>query len=150
MTTCESTDFVYPLIADVFYPIVDQGVGYGNVSKSWVLDKSLACSFVVAGTKTKEDVKPETNIVIDNAIVGRFRTDVTQSTRGELYSLTNILIANIRDSQGNVIYNESAGPRAGQSTLFEVATMTPAVGPFGKIDYYKVVLRRSENQATNL
>jgi hypothetical protein len=28
--------------------------------------------------------------------------------------------------------------------------LNPMVGPFGKVEYYKVILRRSENQATDL
>jgi len=67
-----------------------------------------------------------------------------------LYSITNIIITNIRDNQGNAIYSESAGPRKGQSTIFEVSTSNPIVGPFGKVDYYKLVISRSDNQAVDL
>lgn len=150
MTTCEQTDFLYPLLADIYYPIVDQAVGYGSVTKRWVLDRSIACSFASASANAKEDIRPEVNIVIDNSIVGRVRTDITQSKRGDLVSLTNIVITNIRDVFGNIIYNESSGPRAGRPTIFEVATMNPAVGPFGGTEYYKLVLRRSENQSVDI
>jgi len=149
MTTCETTNFLYPLLADIYYPIVNQG-GYGNLSKQWVLDRSIACAFTSGSGKNKEDVGVEANVVIDNAIVGRSRTDITQSANGSPNSLTNIIITNIRDRFGNLIYNESSGPRVGQSTVFEVATMNPIVGPFGGTEYYKLVLRRSENQAVDL
>jgi hypothetical protein len=148
--SCDTTDFIYPLLADVYYPIVDQTIGYGNVSKRWVLDRSIACSFASASLKAKEDVRPEVNITIDNSIVGRTRSDVTQSKRGDLVSITNILVTNIRDALGNVIFNESSGPRAGRSTVFEVATMNPSVGPFGGTEFFKLVLRRSENQSVDV
>jgi len=82
--------------------------------------------------------------------MGRFRNDPTQSSTESLYSITNIVITNIRDKDGQLIYNESAGPRSGNSTLFEIATLNPIVGAFGKVEYYKVILRRSENQAVDL
>ena len=146
MANCEKTDLYYPLLADIYYPIVEQGA-YGNVSKTWVLDKSVACFFNPAGRKFKEDVNSEAMVNIDNSLVGRVRSDITQSGQDASYSLTNIIITNIRDTEGNIIYNESAGPRSGLASIFEVATLNPIVGPFGKTEYYKLVIRRSENQA---
>jgi hypothetical protein len=145
---CESTDFIYPLLADIYYPIVEQGA-YGNLKKQWVLDRTVACFFNVAGRKFKEDVTPNANINIDNVLVGRLRKDISQS-ENEIYSITNIIVTNIRDKNGNSIYNESAGPRSGKSTIYEVATNNPIIGPFGGTEYYKVIIRRSENQAVDI
>lgn len=147
--TCNTTDFQYPLLADVFYPIIEQGA-YGNVSKQWVLDKTIPCFFGTAGRKFQQQVGTESNITIDNSLVGRVRTDITVSERVELNAITNILITNIRDTNGNIIYNESSGVRVGKATIFEIATITPIVGPFGSTEYYKVVIRRSENQAVDV
>lgn len=150
MGCCDnSTDFMYPLLGDIYYPIVDQGA-YGNMKKQWVLDKSVACFFNPAGRNSKQDVVPDTSIIIDNSIVGRAKSDITVSSNGSTNSLTNIIFTNIRNGNGDIIYNESSGVRAGKATIFEVATMNPIVGPFGKIEYYKIVLRRSENQAVDL
>ena len=146
---CETTDFTYPLLADIYYPIVETGA-YGNLKKQWVLDKTIACFFNVAGSKFKQDVGTEANINIDNSIMGRVRNDPTQSSTDSLYSITNIIVTNIRGNDGKLIYNESAGPRSGNATLFEIATLNPIVGPFGTVEYYKIVLRRSENQAVDL
>jgi hypothetical protein len=52
---CESTDFIFPMQADIFYPIVEQGA-YGNVKKQWIQDRTIACNFNAAGSATKEDV----------------------------------------------------------------------------------------------
>lgn len=145
---CETTDFTYPLLADVYYPIVETGA-YGNSKKTWVLDRTIACFFNPVGRKTKEDVNSENKLELDNLVIGRVRNDLTQSSN-ESYSVTNIIIANIRDTSGNSIYNESAGIRKNNSTIFEVASLNPIVGPFGKVEYYKVLIRRSENQAADL
>lgn len=147
---CETTDFTYPLLADIYYPIVETGA-YGNTKKTWILDKTIAIATNPAGRKFKEDVQTNNaKLDLQNSILGRTRNDITQSTTGELYSMTNIIITNIRDTSGNLIYNESSGSRTGKSTLFELPTFNPIVGPFGKIEYYKLVLARSENQAVDL
>jgi len=146
---CETTDFTYPLLVDIYYPIVEQGP-YGNVKKQWVLDKTIACFFNIAGSKFKQDVDTEANINISTSLIGRVRNNPRISSNESLHSITNIIFTNIRDTNGNIIYLETDGPRSGNSTLFEVATLSPVVGPFGKVDYYKVILRRSENQAVTV
>jgi hypothetical protein len=146
MPTCETVDFIYPLLADIYYPMVEQGA-YGNVSKKWVLDKTIASSFNPPSSRFKEDVNSEAMLNIDNSLIGRVKNNITQSSQDSSYSLTNIIVTNIRDKNGNSIYNESAGPRSGMPTIFEIATFNPIVGPFGTLEYYKVVVRRSENQA---
>jgi hypothetical protein len=145
----ETPDMYYPLLADVYYPIIEQDP-YGAIKKQWVLDKTISCFFGPAGRKFKEDVMPKPDITIDNSMVGRTKNDITVSDRGSYNSLTNIVITNIRDTMGNPIYTESGGPRVGKSTLFEIATFNPILSPFGGLEFYKVVIRRSDNQALDL
>jgi hypothetical protein len=149
MTTCENTSIVFPMLADIYYPIVDQGP-YGNVQKTWIHDKTIACSFNSAGAAFKEDIKPNANITQDTIMLGRAKTDIRFSTNQDQNSITNVIVTNIKDKTLNEIYVETAGPRAGKSTLFEVATVEPYTGPFGSVEYYRIVLRRSENQAADL
>jgi len=149
MAICETTDFLFPMLADIYYPIVEQGA-YGNVKRNWVLDKSISCSFVSSGLKNKKDIQTEAKLDIDNALTGRARTDIRFSSEDERNALTNILITNIRDKNGSVIYLETSGPRSGQPTIFEIATFDPVVGPFGSAEYYKIIVKRSENQGTDI
>jgi hypothetical protein len=149
MPTCESISIIFPMLADIYYPIVDQGP-YGNVKKNWIHDKTIACNFNSAGTAWKEDIKPNANITQDSIMLGRAKSDIRFSSTEGQNSITNILVTNIKDKNLNELYLETAGPRAGKSTLFEVATVEPFVGPFGSVEYYKIVVRRSENQAVDL
>jgi len=149
MATCENTSIVFPMLADIYYPIVDQGP-YGNVQKTWIHDKTIACNFSSAGSAFKEDIKPNANITQDTIMLGRAKTDIRFSTNKDQNSITNVIVTNIKDKTLNEIYVETAGPRAGKSTLFEVATVEPYTGPFGSVEYYRIVLRRSENQAADL
>jgi hypothetical protein len=125
-------------------------MAYGNVSKQWVLDKTIACSFSSGGAANKEEVKPNVNITKEVVLVGRTRKDVRLSRQENKNAITNVIITNIRDASGNPIYLETSGPRAGKSTIFEIASQDPTLGPFGSVEYYKLVIRRSENQAVDV
>lgn len=146
---CETTDFMFPMQADVFYPFVDQGA-YGTVTKQWVLDKVIVGNFTPAGAAMKEEVVPNINVTKDVLLLCRIRSDIRISTRESNNALTNIIVTNIRNASGEFLFVETAGPRNGKSTLFEVATQEPHINPFGGIDYYKLVLRRSENQGADV
>lgn len=146
---CETTDFMYPMLADIYYPIVDQGA-YGNLKKQWVLDRSIACNFGPTGQAASEEVKPNVNISKENILLGRTKTDLRIAANNARNSITNVVVTNIRTNQQKDIYLETSGTRDGRSTLYEIASSEAIVGPFGNVEYYKVVLRRSENQASDL
>jgi hypothetical protein len=149
MACGDSTDFVFPMEAEIYYPLVEQ-TGYGSVKKQWVLDRAVACNLSSTGSAGKEEVKPNVNITQDVLLIGRFKKDLRISSKDAQNSVTNIIITNIKDRSCNQIYLETSGPRAGKSTIFEVASQEPFAGPFGTVEYYNVVLRRSENQAVDL
>lgn len=142
---CESPSIIYPMYADVYYPIIEQSP-YGNTVKTWSLDRVIIGNFTPIGAKAKEEMIPNVNITQDTVILGRVIKDIRLGLANDQNSLTNVLITNIRDRFETEIYLETSGPRQGLSTLFEVATQEPFIGPFGTTEYYKLVLRRSENQ----
>jgi hypothetical protein len=146
---CEEPDFIFPMQADVYHPLVEQGA-YGDVKKTWILDRTIACSFASAGTAFKEEMSPNINITQDKILLGRTKTDIRISSLEGSNSITNVIITNIKDKNCNEIYTETSGPRAGKSTIFEIATQDPFSGPFGNVEYYKLVIRRSENQAVDV
>ena len=146
---CNPNDFMFPMCAEIFYPMVSQSA-YGNVAKEWMLDRKVACSFNPAGTAFKEEVKPNVDLTLDSLLIGRCREDIRISSLKTGNALVNILVTNISDKNGNMIYVETSGPRKGKPTLFEVATLQPFNGPFNNIEYYKIILRRSENQGTKI
>jgi hypothetical protein len=137
------------MLADVYHPIVEQSA-YGSVKKTWISDRTLACSFTPGGPGAKEEIVPNIDLTQASLLIGRVKTDLRISHRENQNALTNIVVTNIKDVNGNEIYIETSGVRKGKSTIFEVATQQPFVGPFGGIEYYKVVLRRSENQAVDV
>ena len=99
---CEPTDYIFPMLADVYYPIVEQGA-YGNVKKNWILDRSIACSFNVVGSSGAEEIKPNVNITQENILLGRAKNDIRISDRETQNSVTNVIISNIRDKHSNIM-----------------------------------------------
>ena len=103
MVICETPDFAFPMQADVYHPIVEQGI-YGEVKKTWILDRTIACSFAAAGTAFKEEVTPNINITQEKLLLGRCKTDVRVSSMEAQNSITNVIITNIKDTN-KIIYN---------------------------------------------
>lgn len=145
---CETTDFIYPLLCDVYYPIVGQNV-YGQIKKEWVFDKTVATNAAPSGTAQNDEVKPEFLLQYKDMLLGRVKSDIRISSNGTENPITNVLIANIRSASGEIIYKETSGQRTGRGTIYEIASQDPIVGPFGNIEYYRIVFRRAENQGVD-
>ena len=143
--SCEGTDFKFPMLADIYHPVIEEG-SYGSLSKSWILDRTIAGNFIRAGAEQKEELTVNIDLTQDSLLIARVRSDIRMSSAQEPNALTNILVTNIRHDDGTEFYTESAGKRSGRPTIFEVATLQPFINPFRKIEHYTLVLRRSENQ----
>lgn len=144
---CEKVDFNFPMKADLYYPIIEQSQ-YGQPKKTWVYDRTIICNATPVGGIRKEDISPATFLQYENHLIARAKNDPRISSKGSSNAATNILVTNIRDRGDNVIYMETAGPRTGKGTIFELATIEPYFGAFGDIEYYKMLWRRTENQTT--
>lgn len=145
MAECEATDFIYPMKADVYYPIITQN-SYGQANKEWVFDRTIVCNASTIGGAGDVELKPEVFLQYDGKLIARSKSDIRTSSNNAENAITNILITNIRTSTDLVVYKETAGPRAGRGTIYEVGTLEPFVGPFGDIEYFKMLWRRTENQ----
>lgn len=145
---CDTTDFMYPLLADVYHPIVKQD-GYGSVNKQWTIDRTVACSLASPTRKSVADVSVDVEILLEGILTGRVRKDLRIDSTGTEQAITNIIITNIRDANGNLLYLETSGPRKGKGTIFEVAKNEPILGPFGSAEYWRILLRRSDNQGVD-
>jgi hypothetical protein len=142
----DTTDFVYPMLADVYYPIITQGP-FGEIKKEWVFDRTISCNATSVGGAGSEQIKPDMFLQYEDKLVVRSRGDLRIKSNLSQEATTNILITNIRLSHGQLIYKETAGPRAGKGTIYEVGTLEPFTGPFNSIEYYKMLWRRTESQA---
>ena len=148
MDFCLETDFMYPMKADIYYPIINQ-TQYGQATKSWVFDRTIICNATSVGGAGQEDIKPATFLQFENKLIARTKTDPRVSSNNAENAITNILISNIRTANDEIIYKETAGPRSGRGTIYEMATVEPFTGPFGSVEYFKMLWRRTENQTVS-
>ena len=147
---CLDDNFLYPMTAEVYYSSVEQGQ-YGNIKKQWSKFKDIKCYFASGNVKNKEEQQVQNvAILFDTVLIGRVPSDIRFDDMNSGIPLTNLIITNILDGEGNPIYVETGGVRAGKSTLFEIATLSPYSGLFGKTEYYKIIIKRSDNQGTGL
>ena len=144
---CEPNDVVHPMCADIYYAISSQG-GCGEIKKEWVLDRTIACNAAPAARKNIEELDPKMISQLNNKLNSRSLTDLRVSSLDKSYGITDIVITNVRDRHNNLIYKETSGIRAGKGTIYEIATIQPFVGPFGNIESYQMVWRRTESQAS--
>ena len=145
MAECEATDFIYPMKADIYYPIITQN-NYGQANKEWVFDRTIICNASTIGGAGDVELKPEVFLQYDGKLIARSKSDIRVSSNNTDNAISNILVTNIRSASDITIYRETAGPRSGRGTIYEVGTLEPFVGPFGEIEYYKMLWRRTENQ----
>jgi hypothetical protein len=143
--SCDTTDFMYPMLADIYYPIVKQNE-YGKAIKEWIFDRTITCNAQSLTQKSNEETSPAVFLVSEGKLIARSKSDIRTSSKNENNNITNILVTNVRLPGDNLVYRETAGPRSGRGTIYEVATIEPFVGGLQSIEYYHMVWRRSENQ----
>jgi hypothetical protein len=142
---CDKTDFLYPMLADVYYAIISQNE-YGKAVKEWIFDRTVSCNVQPMTTRLQEEMTPAVFLQSDGKLKARCRVDLRTSSNKENNNLTNILITNVRFPKDEIVYRETAGIRSGRGTIFEIATLEPYVGGLQNIEYYYMMWRRSENQ----
>lgn len=145
MAECEATDFIYPMKADIYYPIITQN-NYGQANKEWVFDRTIICNATTIGGAGDVELKPDVFLQYDGKLIARSKSDIRTSSNNAENAITNILVTNIRSANDIVFYKETAGPRTGRGTIYEIGTFEPFIGPFGEIEYFKMLWRRTENQ----
>ena len=143
---CESPDFIYPMKADIYYAKISQN-SYGQPQKQWIFDRTVICNASTVETAKFEQALPGALIEYEVKLASRTKSDIRVSSIKENYSLTNVLITNVRDAFDTLVYKETAGPRNNKGTMFVVTTFDPIMGPFKSVESYKMVWSRTESQA---
>ena len=75
MQECDDcTDFIYPMKADIYYPIITQ-TEYGQASKEWIFDRVIVLNATPVGGLGKEEVAPAAFLQYENKLIGRVKKD---------------------------------------------------------------------------
>jgi hypothetical protein len=171
-------DFLYQMSCDVFYaqytspnstapetiaitqdefgmsqPVTTGGVGqneFGEAEKVWQRDRTeLESYFNVMGTVNLQDLKADTAFEYKKRLNGRFRfpSDPRVDFENNSHPISSILVTNIIDkNSGQQLHlDENSNP-----IIFDVMSVDPFINPFGKIEYYKILLERADDQFMQL
>jgi len=171
-------DFLYQMSCDVFYaqytspnstapetiaitqdefgmsqPVTTGGVGqneFGEAEKVWQRDRTeLESYFNVMGTVNLQDLKADTSFEYKKRLNGRFRfpSDPRVDFENNSHPISSILVTNIIDkNSGQQLHlDENSNP-----IIFDVMSVDPFINPFGKIEYYKILLERADDQFMQL
>ena len=172
-------DFLYEMKCDVFYAeytspnstevetiaetqdefgnvvgVVDSGgVGQnegGEAAKVWQRDRTeLASYFNVMGTVNLQDLTADREFEYKKRLNGRFRfpSDPRLDNDGNYHPVSSILVSNIinKNSGEQLHLDENGNP-----IIFEVMSVDPFINPFGKTEYFKLLLERADDQFMQL
>lgn len=142
----------FPMQCDIYYATEDQDK-YGTINKKWVFGHTLDCALYNPDDKKAEDFKFEDQkfYMLDGFAVGRTKKDPRKSDVESFYPMSHILITNIRgkNCSDELFFYESTETYEQKPTIFELRSCQPYVGPYSTIEYFKLVLQRSDTQELN-
>ena len=134
-----------PLKADIYYSTPTQNT-FGQVEKTWAFNQTIRCAMSMSSNYKDQQIQPDQFFWVQDILGGRTLVDPRVDSLGANHAMTDVLVTNIRNDKEVEIYVETAGLRDGLSTVFEVGGVLPHNGPFGEVDYYKMVIKRSDLQ----
>lgn len=136
-------DLYYPMTADVYYSTETQN-DFGEITKEWNKDRSIKCAARRRSPDTRmpQYIQDQKFIEYDVDIILRTPEDVLVSSEDSLYRITNILIKDIKDSNGTLLWKESAY----EGTIFELRSIEPILDMFNNLSSYRINIVRSDNQ----
>ena len=133
-------DSVLSMSLDVYRQFEVQDPDTGAIVREWTYYKTVSCHAkgVISNSATtrSSDKQIFSNKYANDQII-QVRTLEKLTAREK--------VTNIRDTHGNVIWNEINFPTE-TPTVFEVMGTTPVTDPFGSVIAYNSSMKRSENQ----
>jgi hypothetical protein len=142
----------FPMHVDVYYSVESQD-DYGKMVKTWFFDRTEHCSIFSISDKSNDEnftfnsANKDIFFKLETMLYGRTQTDLRKSLSGEYYPLSSVLVKNIRGTEPeDSFFIETVGGYSGQPTIYEIKANQPYIGPFNKVDYFKIQLERSDIQ----
>jgi len=143
-------DILYPMTADIYYSVEVQSE-YGNMTRTWQLDRKVDCSAIsaVTGLLDAELKVRDKSFNYDSSIFFRTNEDIRKKSDGKYYPITATAVTNFRDPNGDPVWINSENLKTKAETVktkYEVKTIVPSFDMFHNIGMYRVFLTRSANQ----
>lgn len=137
---------LYNMFASVYYSTQEQN-SFGSIDREWIFDKDVMCSVVPASSLSNaKALTPDVFMKYENVLIFRTPVDIRLRSNELPYPMTEILLTNIRNKSGEVLFSESILEGKVVGTVYEITAIAPVFDAFDKIDHYKIMLTRSDNQ----
>jgi hypothetical protein len=131
---------ILTMFMDVYKPVDSQDPDTGSIKKEWQYDRTVSCS-------AKGNISNSASVTTKDGqtFSNKYRNEEMLQVRTSEQVTLREKITNIRDYEGNIIWEELNFP-TNTPTVFEVVGTTPMTDPFGGIVGYNSTVKRSENQ----
>jgi hypothetical protein len=133
----------YPMTADIYYARSHQN-DFGEFEKTWQKDKTVFCSAIKERPDSKIRPALETEKFLQYGFRINMRTNdnIQKSSNDDYYPITDILIRNIKDPAGNLVWEEYYN----ENTSFEIQSAEPMFNDLHVLAGYRILLVRSDRQ----
>jgi hypothetical protein len=133
------------MTADIYYSENKQDA-LGVIQKSWVYDRTVKCS-IISTMSTGQNLTTEikngsSNFTYNSEVVLRTGDDIQEKKNGTIYPITEILITNIKDPSGKLVWRE----KGNIPTQYELKTFTVSFDSSHNVSFYRGYLSRSTRQ----
>lgn len=137
------SSMMYPMIADIYYPTVEQNA-IGEMERTWRFDRQIRCSAIKErpSSRMANAMQAQRFIEYDFSLDFRTDEDILISSDDEVYAVSDVVLTNIRDSAGTLVWFE----KTNYPTSFEVRNIEPMFDPFHNLFGYRIYLKRSDAQ----
>lgn len=145
LPTSSFNDLFYPMTAEIYYADTKQDE-LGSMKKTWVYDRTIKCSAIsqMADKTTLGGESKQTNSLfeLNSDILIRTNENIQKKKNGTFYPITEILITDIKDPNGEYVWEDVLGKRV----QFEVKSFVPGYDFDHTKKFYRAFLARSKNQ----
>lgn len=133
-------DSILPMFMDVYRQFDSQDPDTGSIKKEWQFDRTVPCS-------AKGSISNSSSITTGGvqSFNNKYKNEEMLQIRTSEKITLREKITNIRDYEGNIIWEELNFP-SNTPTVFEVMSTTPMTDPLGGVIGYSSTVKRSENQ----
>lgn len=127
---------------NVYYSLQTQDI-FGTIQREWVFDR-VERGLVKQQSAQSYMIAQQQNEWVET-LVGYTEEDLRINSQGELFAPSEVLV-----TFNNPKLIDTAGPRKGLNTTYELRKSTPVEGLFGEVLHFDVMLVRSIDQSAEL
>ena len=150
MGILDSTNMLFRMLCDVYYATEEQDK-FGAMVKTWTKDREVSCELYMI-----DKISDRNNFTFDdpefyrinNLLRGRAVEDIRKDALGIYHPLSHIVVTNVRTGKPveDNVFVMTNGDYIGKPIVYAVSTCNPYGGAFGTTEFYKVSLKRADDQ----